>query len=387
MSDNPSPTRREEDPLIMSLLRFCGELKTMLRTAASAKDVLEKIDGYTLPQSKSHELLRYINRATLDERDRTNVRCEKPKEIVGIWDFRFVPYSFGEYIQFCILLRTIQSEYGGLPVKVIWFVQEGQEMRFDHYGLEKLPTIQDLLKISDIFEPIENVELITSLDCLENRITELSENARIVPRIESENGGVYAHYIHWYRYVQNVYLVGKHLPRIIPKERIVSRLRNVLQRNGVPDTFVAIHLRANKYDSSRNVALDKWLPFAQYVSERVPALVVVGASAEDYPEIYRENVYFTKSFDETGPDIDFPLITLSKLFIGTASGPSVMAYFNDVPCLMADHALMHEAPYVSRDNVYPWNNDKQVFLWKPTAFHEMQDAFNDIMSKIEGDHK
>jgi hypothetical protein len=295
------------------------------------------------------------------------------KRVLGIWDFKALPWSVGDPLIFIEVLSVLKLRYGGeeVDICVIYDCDNpgGNRAKMDKnqdispknaqdYNLEFLPLFSTCPYLGSIYQFNSRTEL---RRFLKNNI----ERYDVFPRLAEYLGETY----NYYGGSPDVNLIQEfyHDYGYIPHLRIGDRNEcwamwfylNHLRDNAIP---VVLSLKQTSHAQIRNANLEVWLAFIDQCKISFPNVifVCVGLKEEISNELKnRLNVLVAKDFG-TSIIEDLALIRTSFIYMGTNSGVNTIAWFSDIPYLLFQWPVYTLHKYgLEPDENFNFANDKQ----------------------------
>lgn len=315
------------------------------------------------------------------------------KRILGIWDYKSLPWSVGDPLVFVEKLSMLKVENNAEAVDVC--------IVYDHdnpAGNRRVPYItlenaQDImLEFLPLFGTCPYLGTVFQFNSREEFYRYLKNNAdrySIFPPL-------YKHLSETYNFADSGYPHFKemydfyHIHGYIPYLRIGDKYKqwahrfykNHLPKNAVPVTL-SLRQPLNNDDYYRNADPVVWISFLDQCREYFPEVifVVVGTREEIFDEL-REipNTIIAKDFGTTIME-DFALICVSHLYMGTCSGVNAVALFSDLPHLLFQFPSMDHYGLKMGDK-FPFQTDTQkVFSFETPVtpellFNEFKQLYN-----------
>lgn len=283
---------------------------------------------------------------------------EQPELVLAaIWDFSVWPYAMGDILNWnvCLCCKALEQDIKKIDIYVI--VDEnkpGPKMQsyihpknYERFLLDVLPAFHTnpllntvkIYKNREAFER-ELIELsVQKVECTPtaNQYVEAINNIQH-PTINSSYIGEFASINQFYK--QN---------RFIPKLKAFKGIETIGQnlKLGFPKDvfFTALHLRHRKSEQgtaqilstfARDVDFEVWIGFLEQVGQLYPNVrfLLVGRPEEmDRRILNLSNVIFLKNHGCSLAG-ELSAIVEADLFIGSNSGPAMMAMLSDVPYLV-----------------------------------------------------
>ena len=278
----------------------------------------------------------------------------KKKKILGIWDFKSLPWSVGDPMVFMEYLSVLKIKYNAESVDVCIVYDKSKPLgkrtsingdainseNSQDFILEYLPLFNTSPFMGSLFQ-------FNSRDEYYKFLKKYAGSYHLVPSLWAHLTGQYNFYDNGastFKVITRFYDKYKYIPFLsVPfKDLEWAKLFyfNKLPINTVP---VTLSLRQTSSDLARNANLKIWLKFIDKCALEVPEVLfcIVGLAEETFPE-YREraNVIITKDY---GTDLskDIALIRKSAMYMCTLTGINIIALFSDLPYLFFQSPSKH----------------------------------------------
>ncbi len=266
------------------------------------------------------------------------------KRILGIWDYKALPWSIGDPLVFIEVLSILKIKHSAEEIDICVIYDRdnpGGNRReinltpdnVQDYMLEFLPLFSTCPYLGSIYQFNSRKELYYFLKSN-------SERYDIFPPLVQHLGEKYNYHgdVPHLNEIQEFYKTYGYVPYLRIGERESSWARwfylNYLPEKTVP---VTLSLRQPLSDlSERNADPAVWLSFIDKCKTDFPEVVfvVVGLREEVFDGLReRSNVIIGKDFG-TSIIEDLALIRTSFLYMGTTSGVNTIACFSDLPYLV-----------------------------------------------------
>lgn len=267
----------------------------------------------------------------------------KRKRILGIWDFKALPWSLGDPLLFVESLSLLKLEYDAeeIDICVIYDGENpgGNRSKGDantnintknaqEYMLDFLPLFSTSPYLGSVFQFNSRNEFYSFLKLNSGRY-------HIFPSLPKHLGETY-NFKGGERLVDVNEFHKKHgyIPHLKIGERESSWAKwfylNNLPKNTVP---VALSLKRTVHSEVRNADPYVWLPFIDKCKQLYPEVIFIfiGLRDEAFDGLReRSNVFIAKEYGTTIME-DLALIRASIMYIGTASGVNVISMYSDLP--------------------------------------------------------
>lgn len=341
-------------------------------------------------RGSSYEAVRYWNKLIIDWRESRLKGRELEKGchgIVGLWDLRFVPHSLGEYLYFLAVLQCV-SEDLGLDKVEIWCLVPGEDqIRFDQKDLDepiRSTRVRQFKELTAFLRSSPDSFLFfEDTDTFDEAVVLAMRDRVVVPRWESSSGGMFASYMHNYRFLNQAYAKSGRAPHLKPcvsyMSEALERIDTIKRKSG-KTRVVATHLRYSKLDAERNVEIDEWIELFRHAAlVHQDLLFLILGEGELEQTLENEDVLgnccFAKDYAE-GAMEGFVLIHAADGFIGGPSGPAIVPLLSPNPYLFYKYKLVNELPYLELPAPFPWATSGQVIHWLEHDTQSLVEAFD-----------
>lgn len=132
----------------------------------------------------------------------------------------------------------------------------------------------------------------------------------------------------------------------------------------------------------RNARLDSWFRFLSLCNGNYGVkFIAIGMREEIDPRLRAlGNVIFSKDFGTT-IEQDLALMQSSLMYLGSTSGPGVMAALSDRPYIIFNYRPSHtRLPFGSQ---HPFATSLQKLVWEPETAELLIHGFEDLFSQID----
>lgn len=320
------------------------------------------------------------------------------KRILGIWDYKSLPWSVGDPLVFVEKLSMLRIERDAEEVDICIVYDranpsgnrrapyispaDGQD-----YALNFLPLFGTCPYLGSIFQFNSREEFYRFLKTSSDRYSIFPPFGKHLSESYNFADSGYPHFKEMYDFYDTY--------GYIPYLRIGEKYKQWAQwfyKTNLPENTVPVTLSLRQPLSSnndteyyRNADPAAWLSFIDQCKESFPGvvLVVVGTREEVFDGLREQsNVIIAKDF---GTNImeDCALIRASFLYMGTCSGVNAIALFSDLPHLLFQFPGMDNYGLKMGDN-FPFQTDKQkVFsLEVPVTSELLFNQFESLYVKL-----
>lgn len=326
-------------------------------------------------RGESYHAVRYWNHLTLDRRERMRPgKSNAVTRVIGSWDLRFVPHALGEFLYFMAALDYVAAEQGVETIEIWCLAPGSDEVRFDQSQLDddvRETRVVQFRELSE-FSPcgISGYKVFSEPADYDAALADAMSDSIVVPRHESKCGGMYASYLHNYRFLSSAYFATKRPPHLFPSESYLEGARSrvaAVRRDSGRQRVVVTHLRYSKLDAVRNVEIEEWVDLFRVAERRYPDLLFYLLGEGELKERLDEeglgeNLRFAGE-EKRGVMSDFSLIHAADGFLGGPSGPAIVPLLSPVPYLFYKYKLVNELPYLLPPNPFPWAVEGQRIHW------------------------
>jgi hypothetical protein len=267
--------------------------------------------------------------------------CSKRKRILGIWDFKALPRSFGDPMVFLETLSVIKLKNDAEEVDVC-IVCDRENPGGNRPSNLNAENVQDyMLDILPLFRTCPYLGTIYEFNSRKEFYGFLKPNMRryhVFPPLSQHLSEAYNC---WngadFSAIEEFYQANGYIPYLRIGERENFWAYSFYLKHLPPKTLpVALSLRQTSYSIERNANNDVWLSFIDKCRQSFPEVtfVLVGLKEEVFDDIReRPNVIISKDFG-TSLIEDLALIRASLLYMAPVSGVGTIAQFSDLPYLM-----------------------------------------------------
>lgn len=277
----------------------------------------------------------------------------KKKRILGIWDFKALPWSIGDPLVFIEKLSTLKIQHNAEDIDICVVYDRdnpgGNRGNGDPNNNITSNNAQDIiLEFLPLFSTCPYLGSIFQFNSRREFYSFLKRNSErydFFPPLGQHLGETYNYYfsaINEMNEIQEFDNAHGYIPYLRIGDRDILWAYwfylNHLPKNTVP---VTLSLKQTSHDTQRNANLDVWLLFIDNCKIDFPEVVfvIVGLREEVFEGMRkRPNVIIAKDFG-TSIIEDLSLIRTSLMYMGTTSGVNTIAQFSDLPYLIFQYPV------------------------------------------------
>lgn len=266
----------------------------------------------------------------------------KPKKVIlGVWDYKVIPWSVGDFLVFVETLSVLKLEHNADRVDICVVCDNMNpagnrgsgnvdSSNFRYYLFNLLPIIGTSPYLGSIFQFDSRSEFFFFLRLNINKY-------KIYPPINKQLRETFNFYGGaTFKEIRDFYKKRGFIPHLNINDYHLSWAYDLYKSECKGLIPVTVSLRNRPNSPERNAVPDAWLGFFDLCKSKFPEVifVVVGVREEAFEELRRRaNVILAKDCGSTLAD-DFALVRTSLLYMGMDSGLVVLPYFTGVPCLL-----------------------------------------------------
>ena len=305
------------------------------------------------------------------------------KRILAIWDFSKDPFTVGDFLVFQELTLVLRIIHSVEKVDMIWlygpnsFSSDGglTPDNYHHY-------LSRLLPLAYVNPHLGSFMLMDSPEMLESYIADNHHRYYIAPPYRDEEKRLVRDYTYYFNYIYKFYEEYGSIPHLSCNSSVVSWARLFIDEVVGQQIPVVVHLRNAKIAPERNAKLDCWLEFFEYCKDKFDVKFIMIGEKNQLDNCFRQlpNVVYSKDFGTT-IEQDMALIQASCLYLGTISGPQVMATFSDRPYIIFNVRMVHTK--LAPGSQHPFATPLQKLVWKPETKGLLIDEFTKLFSKVD----
>ena len=263
------------------------------------------------------------------------------KVILGVWDYKTVPWSVGDFLVFIETLSVLKLERNADRVDICVICDRENPAgnrgykninpsNFRYHLFSLLPIINTSPYLGSVFQFESRAEF-------DSFIKQNLNNYEIYPPINQQLKEAFNFYGGaTFKEIQDFYRKHAFIPHLAINDYHLRWACNFYKTNAEGLLPVVVSLRNRPSSAPRNADHEAWLAFFDLCKSEFPEIVfvVVGVREEAFEELrQRSNVLIAKDYGSTLAD-DFALIRTSLLYMGVESGIAAIAFFSDVPYLV-----------------------------------------------------
>lgn len=288
----------------------------------------------------------------------------EPKTIIlGVWDFKLLPWSVGDFLIFIETLSVLKLKHGADKVDVCVVCDKENpagnrgykninSSNFRYYLFSLLPIINTSPYLGSVFQFDSHSEFYSFLKQNINKYI-------IYPPINEQLKETFNFYGgQTRREILDFYRKYKFIPYFSIDDYHLGWACNFYKTKAKGLLPVTVSLRNRPDWAARNADRDTWIGFFDLCRFRFPnvVFVIVGLREEVCDKLrVQSNVIIAKDYGSTLVD-DFALTRASLLYMGIGSGISEIAVYSDVPYL-----IFHVVPQVAKQSGLEPNFPKWEF--------------------------
>ena len=266
----------------------------------------------------------------------------KPKKVVlGVWDYKLVPWSVGDFLVFIETLSVLKLRHNADKVDVCVVCDSENpagnrgykninSSNFRYYLFNLLPIVNTSPYLGSLFQFDSRSEFHSFLKQNINNYEIYPSVAEQLKETFNFYGGATL------KEIREFYRERGFIPHLAIDDYHLSWAYS-LYRAEVKDLLPVVVCLRNRPDGlDRNADHDAWLGFFDLCKSTYPKVVfvVIGTREEAFDELRGcSNVIIAKDYGSTLAD-DFALIKTSLVYLGVDTGIGAIALFSDVPYLL-----------------------------------------------------
>lgn len=309
---------------------------------------------------------------------------QSDKRILAIWDFRVVPFSYGDILWLCQETALVMRELHKVDKIDIALLCDVEHVRADggmdaqnfHYYFSKL------LPLAFINPHLGALLVMDSPDMLTKYIADNHERYYIFPPYIDSKGRSLTKYEQYFNYVQTFYFEHGFVPYLSCQPAMVMWARQFLATLVRPHLPVTVHLRNTSTDISRNTQLECWLEFFSFCQTRYDVTFILIGAKDEIDQRFRgmSNVLIAKDHGTTAEQ-DMALIQAAMFYMGKNSGPACMACLSDLPYVIYGWIVIHEKLIPGQP--LPWATPLQKLVWEAETTEKLIADFTWLYEQMD----
>ena len=263
------------------------------------------------------------------------------KTILGVWDYKLVPWSVGDFLVFIETLSVLKLKHGADKVDVCVVCDSENpagnrgsttvnSSNFRYYLFSLLPIINTSPYLGSVFQFDSRAEFYSFLKQNINKY-------EIYPPINEQLKETFNFYGGaTLKEIQDFYRECGFIPHLVINDYHLSWAYNFYKTKAKGLLPVVVSLKWHPHSMRRSADRNVWLGFFDLCKSAFPEVVfvVIGVREEVFEELReRSNVIIAKDYGSTLAE-DFALARTSLLFMGMISGIATIVWFSDVPYLL-----------------------------------------------------
>lgn len=271
---------------------------------------------------------------------------KQKKVILGIWDYKLMPWSVGDLLTFIETLSVLKLQHNADRVDVCVVCDKENpagnrgykninSSNFHYYLFSLLPIINTSPYLGSVFQFDSRSEFNSFLKKNINKYILYPSLDGLLKETFNFHGGADFKEIHDFK--------KKHgfVPSLAIDDYHLSWAHNFYKSKIEDRIPVAVALRNRPDGAGSNTDQQAWLGFFDLCKIKFPTtvFVIIGTREEAFDGLKtRENVIVAKDYGSTLSD-DFALMRTSFLFMGMCSGINIISIFSDHPFLIFGRRL------------------------------------------------
>lgn len=289
------------------------------------------------------------------------------KRILGIWDYKSLPWSVGDPLVFIEKLSILKIRYNAEKIDICIIYDRDNPSGYRRETNITCDNVQEyMLDFLPLFSTCPDLGSIYQFNAREEFYHFFKKNCErynIFPSLYQHLSGSYNFFggEPHVNEIQEFYNTHGYIPYLRIGERDSSWAR-WFYLNNLPDKAVPVtlSLKRTSHDMMRNADSSVWLSFIDRCKMDFPEVVfvVIGLREEVFNGLRQmPNVIVAKDYGTTLIE-DFALIRTSLMYMGMASGINVIALFSDLPYLIFRSPNVKKYNLRSGEN-FSFSTDKQ----------------------------
>jgi hypothetical protein len=321
------------------------------------------------------------------------------KRILGIWDYKSLPWDVGDPLVFIETLSILKLEHNAEEIDICVVYDRDKPLgkrtsvlgdpvtteNHQEYSLEYLPLYSTCPYLGTVYQFNSRNEFYRFLKINIDRYD-------IFPPLSQHLGETYDYYD---SAASEMKMIKKFFDNYgyIPFLRIGERDKSWARwfyLTYLPENSIAIALtfKMTSHDSIRNADPAVWLSFIDRCKIVYPELmfIIIGLREEAFDGLRdRKNVVIGKDHGTSLVE-DFALIRASLIYMGTSSGINAIAMFSDTPYLIFQLSCIERYGLEERRNWFFANDRQRIFSTKIAVTPELLfQEFTELYIKVDKD--
>lgn len=307
------------------------------------------------------------------------------KRILSIWDFRTVPYSMGDLITLISRLETDLIKNQVDKFDIVFFCDPEKPTR--DFGDQKITTknfhayFGSLMSTVFISNNIGSFFIFDNLYRLHKFINDNKDDYIFMPTVESIENKEFC-YRKNFNYIQCYFKEIKNLPMINCRQGTLENITLFYKQNILPKFPVVCHIRNSKSQPERNANVQEWNKFFIDAWYSNPDIVFIIIGTKEETKEFRDmtpNVIISKDYFNSIEE-DMCLIYTSLFFMGTRSGPLMMALLNKIPCVIFGYVPVWEK--LQENNKFNFMTDLQKLIFEKENKEMIKEEFENLYKNV-----
>lgn len=307
-----------------------------------------------------------------------------PRRVLAVWDFRTAPPTIGEMLCFQAKTLMLREETGVDKIDIAWLTDPVNPARHDP-GTDSPDfhlRVARLLPLIHMNPHLGSFLLADSLETLTSYIADNADRYFVFPSPKRIFGRE-LYYTDLLNSTFRFYSSHGHVPYLACHPALSRWARQLICDRIRPKLPVVIQARLGADATDRNARLDEWLAFVLYCRTAHPDVhFIVIAARNEVDDRFRQcpNVTVSRDVCDT-VEQDMALIEASLIYLGTTSGPNIMALVSGRPYLIYNFGTVHEA--LAPGSQLPYATPLQRVIWQPETSEALRTDFDELLGKVD----
>ena len=319
------------------------------------------------------------------------------KRMALVYDLVGQPLAIGDFL---ILLQAglsqaFREKINGIDLFIFYNPEhpfgKNKNLKKLNYKDKILSRIFNIMPLVEFNFYIKNIYVVDSISRL-NTFIDKNYYSLVFP---SKNK-IYSEVYLFYEILENIFSSKwfSSTPKLKPSNNLSKEAKFFFNKHAEKSIRVTVNLRNNKsYDVHRNALLIEWINFFKYCHDKYNATFFILSSKEELDSrlLNLPNVIVTRQFYD-GIEKDLSLIFHSDIHIGSSSGPSTIAWFQNKPMLiinshmsilsrrLSKKCIIKNENY-SKYNRFLFSSENHIFSEEKETFKTLRRDF-DLLVKI-----